>query len=194
MLRGGCFGNGRSLVCATNDRLTGNLNAVSDFEPKKLSSDGIARALERVERYRLMNQPAVAESICYDILSTDPDNQHAIRGLLLSLTDQFDQHQGPGIHQALDLIPRLSEEYERAYCSGLINERQARARLSREYPGAHFDAFDLLMEAMRWFENADTLRVAGNEDARLHWNTCIRVIANNNLRQRPTDDTEPAHD
>ena len=159
---------------------------MSEFEPKKLSSDGIGRALERVERYRLMNQPAVAESICYDILSTDPDNQHAIRGLILSLTDQFDQ--------VLDLIPRLSEEYERAYCSGLINERQARARLSREYPGAHFDAFDLLMEAMRWFENADTLRDAGNEDARLHWNTCIRVIANNNLRQRPTDDTEPAHD
>lgn len=167
---------------------------MGEFELKQLSSEGISRSLERVERYRLMNQPSTAESICHDILAVDGQNQQAIRGLILALTDQFDQHHGPDIQQALELVPSLSEEYDRAYFSGLIFERQARARFSREYPGAPFDAYDLLVEAMEWFGKADGLRIAGNEDARLHWNTCVRVISSNNLRPRPTDDTEPAHD
>ena len=167
---------------------------MAEIELKRLSIDGIPRALERVEHYRLLNQPAVAESICADVLEVESDNQQAIVGLVLALTDQFAQHQGPSLQRALDLTAQLRTEYDRIYYTGIVHERQAKARLAREYPGAAFDAYDLLVAAMDWYAKADALRESGNEDARLHWNTCVRLITTNNLRSRPVDDTEPAHD
>jgi len=58
-------------------------------ELKSLSVEGIPAALERAQRYRLLNEPSQAESICLDILATEPENQPAITLLLLSLSDQF---------------------------------------------------------------------------------------------------------
>jgi hypothetical protein len=167
---------------------------VSELELKVLSKEAIPRSLERVERYRLLNQPALAESICFDILEVESDNQQALTGLILALTDQFDRHSGPGINRVLELLPRLTEAYDRDYYTGLVYERQAKARLLREYPGGHFDAYDLLYEALEWYEKADLLHEAGNEDARLHWNSCVRIIESNQLKPRPDDDVEPAFD
>ena len=48
-----------------------------EFELKGLSKTAIPAALERAEKYRLLNEPVQAESICRDILATEPDNQHA---------------------------------------------------------------------------------------------------------------------
>ncbi|MBT4611219.1 MAG: hypothetical protein HOC05_14345, partial [Gemmatimonadetes bacterium] len=59
------------------------------FELKSIQADAIPAALERVERYRLLNEPRVAQSICHDILAIDPDNHDALVGLVLSLTDSF---------------------------------------------------------------------------------------------------------
>ena len=42
------------------------------FPLKPLSAAAIPRALEKAERYRLLNQPWAAESICLDILEADP--------------------------------------------------------------------------------------------------------------------------
>ena len=55
-------------------------------ELKHLSKEAIPPALEKAERYRLLNEPGEAESICLDILKTDPENQQAIITLLLALT------------------------------------------------------------------------------------------------------------
>jgi hypothetical protein len=37
------------------------------FAPKPISPDSIAGALAKAERYRLLNEPGEAESICRDI-------------------------------------------------------------------------------------------------------------------------------
>ena len=66
------------------------------FELKPLHPDAVQAALARAERYRLLNEPSEAESICLDILAVEPDNQPARIMLLLSLTDQFDT--APGAH------------------------------------------------------------------------------------------------
>ena len=124
------------------------------FEPKKIHREAIPKALERVERYRLLNQPRVAESICRDILEVDPENQQALVGLILALTDQFEQEANKGINAALDLVPQLGDEYGRDYYTGLVHERQGKARLVRNYPGARCDAFELLRRAMEWYEKA----------------------------------------
>ena len=59
------------------------------FELKRLSADAIPAALEKALRYRLLNDPAEAESICHDVLRIDPENQQALVNLLLALTDRF---------------------------------------------------------------------------------------------------------
>ena len=55
-----------------------------------------ARALAKAERYRLLNEPGEAESICLDVLEVEPDNQEALVTLLLALTDQFDEDDSVG--------------------------------------------------------------------------------------------------
>ena len=70
------------------------------FELKRLSRDAIPAALERAERYRLLNEPIDAESICEDVLAVEPDNQDAQVMLLLSLTDQFSEHLGAPLARA----------------------------------------------------------------------------------------------
>jgi hypothetical protein len=48
---------------------------MSTFPLKKISADGIPHSMEKAERYRLLNDPVQAESICHDVLAVDPDNQ-----------------------------------------------------------------------------------------------------------------------
>ena len=70
------------------------------FELKTLAAEAIPRSLEKAERYRLLNEPAEAESICCDILAVEPDNQQAIVTLLLALTDQFETRLGGAVAYA----------------------------------------------------------------------------------------------
>ena len=62
------------------------------FELKSISEQSIPEALAKVERYRLLNEPSLAESICLDILAIVPDHQQALISLLLARTDQFHSH------------------------------------------------------------------------------------------------------
>jgi hypothetical protein len=144
------------------------------FELKLLSADALPRALEKAERYRFLNEPGEAESICLDILRVQPDNQEALVVLILALTDQFDH--GLDASAARELLPRLRGEYERAYYAGIISERRAKALWQRSGPGSTGAAYDGLREAMEWFEKAEALRPSGNEDAALRWNTCARLL------------------
>ena len=161
------------------------------FELKPISREAIPEALAKVERYRLLNEPWQAESICEDVLRIDPGNQHALVMLLLSLTDQF----GKGIAsaRAREILPRLSGEYERAYYAGIIAERWAESLLRQGSPGAGFTAYQSLREAMVHYERAEALRPPGNDDALLRWNTCARILMRNReLRPRGEEAFEPA--
>jgi tetratricopeptide (TPR) repeat protein len=154
------------------------------FELKQLSREAIPTALDKALRYRLLEEPNEAESICQDILSIEPDNQQALVVLLLALTDRFSKGHAAGVRQARDLLSRLHDEYERAYYAGIICERQAKAWLQQGHPGAGHDAYEFLSEAMSWFEKAEALRPPKNDDALLRWNTCARMIMANRLTAR----------
>lgn len=142
---------------------------------KPLSVDAIPRAIEKAERYRLLNQPWAAESICEDILQVQPGHQGALRVLLLAHTDQFTGESGRG-PKARTVCAQLTSPYEQAYYSGIIQERRAKAKLDARHPGAGHVAYELLREAMTWYEKAETLKAAGNDDAILRWNTCARML------------------
>jgi hypothetical protein len=161
------------------------------FELKPISPGAIPEALAKVERYRLLNEPWQAESICLDILAIDPDNQRALVMLLLSLTDQF----GHGVTQsrAREVLPKLPDGYDRAYYAGIIAERWADSLLRQGAPGAGFTAYQSLREAMDHYERAEAVRPAGNDDALLRWNTCARILMRNReLRPRGEEAFEPA--
>jgi len=130
-------------------------------ELKSLHKDAIPAALEKAERYRLLNEPGEAESICLDILHVDPENQHAIITLLLALTDRFEKGYGISDTQTKELLTRLKSEYDRAYYFGIVAERRAKMKLRQNTPDCRFQAHDLLREAMHWFEKAEPLRPLG---------------------------------
>jgi len=146
------------------------------FELKPLSPSAIPAALAKAERYRLLNEPEQAQSICEDVLAADPGNRQATVVLLLALTDRFPHHDGRLVARAQDLVSRLESDYERAYYAGLIAERRARALLHRGGPGTALQVGDWLREAMSWFERADGVRPPDNDDARLRWNACARMF------------------
>src|SRR5215510_11710894 len=98
-------------------------------ELKRLHKDAVPAALDKAERYRLLNEPAEAESICLDVLATDPNNQRALVILLLALTDRFCKGYGVDATRAQDLLPRLESPYERAYYAGVVCERRGKAQL-----------------------------------------------------------------
>jgi hypothetical protein len=147
------------------------------FDLKPLSREAIPTALAKAERYRLLNESEMAESICEDILAADPDNPQALVTMILAVTDQFrGERLADHTARARALIPRLAEEYERLYYAGIVCERRARAHLARSLPGGGPMAYAWFVDAMGLFERAIAVRPPGNDDAVLRWNACARTL------------------
>lgn len=161
------------------------------FELKSISEGGIPEALAKVERYRLLNEPALAESICLDILAIVPDHQQALVSLLLARTDQFDS--GVNAKTAQEVLALIKGDFERAYYAGIIWERLANARIRHGDSGGAAAAYHALREAMSHYERAIPLAPPGNDDAILRWNTCARTIMHNpDIRPLPEDEPPDA--
>src|SRR3954447_2262878 len=157
------------------------------MELKPITKAGVPAALQKAERYRLLNDSSAAESICLDILEVDPENQSALVTLLLSISDQFGEELSDGVHRAREVLPRLTDEYKRAYYAGIICERRAKALLHRSALGAADVAVEWFREAMSWYGRAESLRPAGNDEAILRWNTCVRLLG----RHEPSGRSAP---
>jgi hypothetical protein len=162
------------------------------FELKRISHEAIPGALAKAERYRLLNEPEEAESICLDILEIDHDNQQAVITLLLALSDQLHGDSADCFFQAEALLPRVQGDYERCYYHGLLWERRAYARLHQGGPGSYQIAYHWIRQAMDWYEHAAKQRPAGNDDALLRWNTCVRHIHRYHLEPEPEREFVPS--
>lgn len=159
---------------------------------KSLSAAAIPAALAKAEHYRLLNEPDQAESICEDILAVDPGNARAVVIQLLALTDRFSRGDGQLVARAQDLAAHLESPYERSYFGGLVAERRARALLDGGGPGRARTAGHWLREAMHHYERAEERRAPGNDEARLRWNACARVLnARADLAEQPAESTAP---
>ena len=97
---------------------------------KRISKDAIPRAIQKAERYRLLNQSWATESICLDVLEIDPANQQVLVMLLLSLTDQFGAEPGELTRRAHALLSRLTDPYQQFYYAGIIAERLGHANIA----------------------------------------------------------------
>ena len=162
------------------------------FDLKPLTADAIPTALEKAMRYRLLNEPGEAESICLDVLAVEPANQQALVTLLLAITDRFGRGYAVSNTRVQEIIGRLSDPYERLYYAGIASERNGKSQLQQGTPGSSAAAYELLRTAMDFYESAEKIRPAGNDDALLRWNACARVIMRNHLEPQPTERYEPA--
>ena len=161
-------------------------------ELKVLSPGGVPGALALAERYRLLNEPAEAESICLDVLRVDPDNEQALVTMLLALTDQFVEGSASRKMAAAERVARqITDDYKRFYYSGLIRERRAKADLRAERAGAHVHAREWLQDAMASYERAEAIRPAGQDEALLRWNACARALEALPAHQPDTQEWDP---
>lgn len=161
------------------------------FRLKPISREAIPSATQKAERYRLINESWAAESICRDILEIDPANQQALVILVLALTDQLASGHAGVMRAVEETLPRITDPYQRAYYTGIASERSGQAHLLRGGMGSGGMAYDALKDAMSWYEKAEAIRPAGNDDAILRWNTCARLI---NSNSQLTPSVEPAYE
>jgi hypothetical protein len=159
---------------------------------KPITKAGIPAALQKAERYRLLNDSSAAESICLDILEIESDNQQALVNLLLSITDQFVDDPTDAVKRAKDVLPRLKDEYKRHYYTGITAERKAKALLKHGGLGGADVAHDWFGEAMKAYEKAESMRPAGNDEAILRWNTCARMLGRHEPKRVGREEYEPA--
>jgi len=148
------------------------------FELKRLHRDAIPAALARAERYRLLNEPSNAESICLDILEVDSDNREARVALLHAVAEQFDHEHDldAAVRRARSLLPEFDDAYSRALYGAIICERRAKVLARRGGAHNHFVAYDSFRHAMDLYEKAIELSPDGEDDAILRWNTCARIL------------------
>lgn len=161
------------------------------MELKPIARDAIPRALQKAERYRLLNQPLAAESICEDVLAVEPHNQEALVSLLLSLSDQFTGSPAEAYRRAHDLLREIKDEYQREYYRGILAERRAHAELEHGAHGSGANAYEWLREAMEAYERAEHLEPEDSDDATLRWNTCARLL---NTRREISPRAEPLYE
>jgi len=154
---------------------------------RRIHPQAIPAALERANRYRILNEPREAESICRDVLEVDPRNKGALTMLLLSLTDQFGTDFRETLAQAETLVPMLETEYERAYYAGVVAERAGKALLHTGHPVE--GCLDRIRDAMRHFDTAQEMAESGNDEALLRWNACVRLVR----RHDPTGSGSRSH-
>ena len=164
----------------------------ADHELKKLRSESIPEALEKAHRYRLLNEPLEAESICLDILEVYPENEDALVILILALTDQFARGLQPVYRDACAFLERLPDEYSRLYYEGLIYERRAKASFHAGQPASGHVANQWFQRSLECYDAASKLSPAENADADLRWNTVVRILKRYpEICPQPIDLSEP---
>ena len=155
-------------------------------ELKSISKTAIPHASEKAEKYRLLNQPRNAESICRDVLEADPDHQEAVVMLLLSLTDQFGKNLGVTVTLAQEVLPRIKDEYRRSYYGGVVCERWAKGEFDQGAPG--YAVYGWFCQALDHYEKAEAIRPPDNDDAILRWNAVVRILQRHgHVRPKPQD-------
>jgi len=160
------------------------------LELKKIGEGAVEAALDKADRYRLLNDPGQSESICLDVLEVSPESQRAKRTLVLALTDQFAAAETKSrVKLARRVAAELTDEYDRTYHEALVWEREGRSYLAKGLSGSF--AYECLREAMDRFDRAGELREQGNDDALLRYNACLRTIQSHRLEPRPEEPELP---
>jgi hypothetical protein len=154
-------------------------------EIKPITPAGVAAALKKAHRYRLLNDSLAAESICLDVLAVDPGNTDALVTHALAITDQFAAGRPEDLRRAGEAVDRIPDPYMNAYYHGIICERWAKSLLDRALPHAPEMAWEWIERALGWYEKAEQRCAPGNDEAILRWNTCVRMLQRDSRIRAP---------
>ena len=157
---------------------------------KRISKTAVPSALKKAERYRLLNEPSEAESICHDILEVDPENGDVKVMLILALSDQLTERMA-AFGEAQEVVDTLETEYDRNYFMGLLCERRARAHFRHGSIGSEHVAYDWFQNALQFFDKAAKGRPEGNDDSYFRWNAVIRTLEQHPSLQPHQENSEP---
>ena len=138
----------------------------------------------------MLNEPGEAESICLDILETDPENQPALITLLLALTDRFSKGYGVSDTQANHCSRGSRANTSAPTTRGFWPSAGPRRNSRRDTPGPVITP-TMIVRSDAAVREGRNVRPPGNDDALLRWNTCARMMAKNKLAARDEDRTEP---
>ena len=165
---------------------------MDEFELKPLTAAGIPGAIDKAKQYRLLNEPAAAESICRDVLLVDPEHLEGRILLLLALTDLFQRGIQGRCKEALQLAQSLPDAYSRSYYAGIVCERRAKAHHRSGTPAAGALGYEWTRRAMEHFAAAEHVRPAGEDESILRWNACVRRLREHpDLRPGPVESGTP---
>jgi hypothetical protein len=145
-----------------------------EYQLKRISQAGVPEAIRKAELYRALSEPEEAESICRDILTIEPQHQLALRLLGLALTDQFTGAGSDRFRETEEIFQKLSDPYERLYYTAILHERRGKAQLKAGQPPVSL--LSLFEHALHLYAEAERIRPAGNDDAILRWNRCVRLL------------------
>ena len=160
---------------------------------KPITREGVPAALQKAHRYRVLNDPTAAESICLDVLAVDPANVEALVMHVLTITDQFRRGRAEDLKRAEQAVAKLENPYRHAYYRGVIYERWANGILERAEPRAGEMAHPWIDRALEHFERAESMREPGNDEAILRWNTCVRLLHRHpDVKPPAVEDWEPS--
>ena len=160
---------------------------------KPITEAGVATALQKAHRYRLLNDSIAAESICLDVLAIAPTNVEAITLHVLAITDQLPGGHAAERQRAEEAAAGLTDPYRHAYYRGVICERWAKALLQRAGMHSKEEASGWIDKALDWYEKAEALRTPGNDEAILRWNSCLRILQRDpQIRPREEEVWEPS--
>jgi hypothetical protein len=158
---------------------------VNEPSLKPISREGVPAALQKAHRYRILNDPTAAESICLDVLAVEPGNVEALVMHALAITDQFTHGHAVDLRRAEEAVARLEDPYRNSYYRGVMCERWANGILNRAEPRAGEMAHEWIEKALGHFARAEAIRPPGNDEAILRWNTCVRLLQRDPRIQPP---------
>ncbi|MBE8190485.1 MAG: hypothetical protein HAW58_06530 [Candidatus Thioglobus sp.] len=143
----------------------------------------IDTVLDKARQYRSLLEPELAISICLDVFALDENHQNALVIYILALTDLYAHPNSKVQLQKLNgAIAKLKSEFQAKYYSGIALERKARALMKNSMSRSF--AYNLLIEAIELYDQAQPLAPKNCDDAILRHNACVRTIQNEHLSPR----------
>ncbi len=148
-----------------------------------IHQDTIGAVLDKARQYRSLLEPELAISICLDVFAVDENNQDALVIYILAMTDLYNHANAKVCPQTInESIAKLTSEFERTYYTGITLERKARALLKNAMSRSF--AYNLFIQAIKIYDQAQQIAPKQRDDAILRYNACVRTIKNEHLSPR----------
>ena len=158
-------------------------------ELKLIAPKDVPQTIDMAAQCRLRGDDVVAESMCMDVLSQEPENQIALEVLLRIFADRIAVGDKSALADARHVLPKLGDPGTHAFCNALIYEAQARRLTSRSDLPAAAAAQELFSFAVEQFEQAADAAKDPLE-SHLRANACLRAMSMISAVGLPYDDPQ----